>query len=169
MLAVEEKHTYKVTIKNSKGRVYEYTYEKDPAHNHVTNRKPSQHHADFKYSEGKIQLSLRTKQLVLERDNYKCQSPGPHSGRLNVHHKDGSGRSDNANQSMDNLITLCSMCHMRLHYKVSDKHKTICNLYKEGFTIYQIADQYGVTKQCIQQILKRNNSTYHQIHSESKS
>jgi 5-methylcytosine-specific restriction endonuclease McrA len=52
---------------------------------------------------------------VLKRDNYMCRHC--RSGEnLNVHHIDGNGRtSDNPNNEIDNLITLCLSCHMQLH------------------------------------------------------
>lgn len=51
---------------------------------------------------------------VLERDNYKCQLCGNKS-QLVVHHSDFSGQSENANNDMDNLITLCRSCHAKIH------------------------------------------------------
>ena len=54
------------------------------------------------------------KYKVLERDNYKCQTCGNKS-QLVVHHKDLSGQSDNVNNDMDNLVTLCRRCHINIH------------------------------------------------------
>lgn len=48
---------------------------------------------------------------ALERDSYTCQSLPPHSGRLEVHHKD----DDKHNTDLDNLLTLCAKCHKRIH------------------------------------------------------
>lgn len=48
---------------------------------------------------------------ALERDNYECQSLPPHSGRLEVHHKD----DDKHHTDLDNLLTLCAKCHKRIH------------------------------------------------------
>lgn len=54
------------------------------------------------------------KYKILERDNYTCQICG-NTTQLVVHHKDDSGQSDNPNNDMDNLITLCRRCHINIH------------------------------------------------------
>ncbi len=67
------------------------------------------------------------KQLVLERDNFECQECGMSQQQhiilfnfqLIVHHKDGKGRrSEDINNDMDNLITLCVKCHGRIHREI---------------------------------------------------
>ena len=55
---------------------------------------------------------------VLKRDNYTCQKCGSKTNKLCVHHIDGQGRrSEEANNKMSNLQTLCIPCHSRLHSK----------------------------------------------------
>jgi len=58
------------------------------------------------------------------RDGYACQKCGityePGSGRLVAHHKDGNKK----NCSMDNLITLCRVCHGILHGENYKKRRT---------------------------------------------
>lgn len=51
---------------------------------------------------------------VLERDDYTCQVCG-NTTQLVLHHKDESGQSDNPNNEIDNLITLCRRCHINIH------------------------------------------------------
>lgn len=51
------------------------------------------------------------RKVALERDGHRCQSDGPHSGRLEVHHVDG----DKHNTELFNLTTLCAKCHKRTH------------------------------------------------------
>lgn len=51
---------------------------------------------------------------VLKRDNCKCQFCNT-SEQLVVHHLDGSGKLDEPNNEMDNLVTLCKKCHAKLH------------------------------------------------------
>jgi 5-methylcytosine-specific restriction endonuclease McrA len=49
---------------------------------------------------------------VLKRDNYTCQRcgpPGKYGYRLHVHHKNREAEAHI--NSMDNLITLCTICH----------------------------------------------------------
>ena len=54
---------------------------------------------------------------IRERDNFKCTMCGVSQmeciKKLNVHHKD----EDKNNLSIDNLISLCSSCHQKLHWK----------------------------------------------------
>lgn len=54
------------------------------------------------------------KYKVLERDNYECQICG-NKNKLVIHHKDCSGQTDNPNNELDNLITLCRRCHINIH------------------------------------------------------
>lgn len=63
------------------------------------------------------------RELVLQRDGYKCQRCGvallltPH--RTAVHHRDG----DKDHNSLDNLVTLCRKCHPRIHGPLSMEHR----------------------------------------------
>ena len=54
---------------------------------------------------------------VLERDGYKCVRCGNSRKKdLIVHHIDGLGRtSEEKNNNMDNLQTLCLSCHSYVH------------------------------------------------------
>lgn len=52
--------------------------------------------------------------LVLKRDNYKCTSCGSIK-RIIVHHIDKTGCLENPNNDENNLITLCSSCHINTH------------------------------------------------------
>jgi len=54
--------------------------------------------------------SLR--QQVLRRDGWRCQSCGTMSN-LEVHHK--QFRSHSGCDSEENLITLCTQCHICIH------------------------------------------------------
>jgi 5-methylcytosine-specific restriction endonuclease McrA len=51
------------------------------------------------------------KKQIKERDNYQCQNSNcrRNSVRLHVHHID----YDEENCSFDNLITLCTSCHIK--------------------------------------------------------
>ena len=52
------------------------------------------------------------RQQVLRRDDWRCQSCGAMSN-LEVHHK--QFRSHAGQDSEENLITLCVMCHEKMH------------------------------------------------------
>jgi 5-methylcytosine-specific restriction endonuclease McrA len=52
------------------------------------------------------------RQQVLRRDGWRCQSCGTMSN-LEVHHKEF--RSQSGDDSEQNLITLCTQCHARIH------------------------------------------------------
>jgi 5-methylcytosine-specific restriction endonuclease McrA len=54
--------------------------------------------------------SLR--QQILKRDGWRCQSCGTMSN-LEVHHMEF--RSHSGSDSEENLITLCTACHARVH------------------------------------------------------
>ena len=54
--------------------------------------------------------SLR--QQILRRDGWRCQSCGTMSN-LEVHHREF--RSHSGADSEENLITLCTACHARVH------------------------------------------------------
>lgn len=90
----------------------------------------------------KVQNLRRKKALhrILERDNFTCQHCGKHGQRLAVHHKDGSGETDNPNHDDKNLTSVCYKCHKIVH--------TINYLVKDGelFVIGKIFDVMGVNE-----------------------
>jgi 5-methylcytosine-specific restriction endonuclease McrA len=51
-------------------------------------------------------------QQILRRDGWRCQSCGTMSN-LEVHHREF--RSQSGADSEENLITLCTTCHARVH------------------------------------------------------
>ena len=55
----------------------------------------------------------RLRQQILRRDGWRCQSCGSMSN-LEVHHM--KFRSHSGADSDDNLITLCTACHARVHH-----------------------------------------------------
>ena len=58
-------------------------------------------------------LSYETlRQQILGRDGWRCQSCGTMSN-LEAHHREF--RSHSGDDSEENLITLCTACHARLH------------------------------------------------------
>jgi len=52
------------------------------------------------------------RQQILRRDGWRCQSCGTMSN-LEVHHREF--RSHSGSDSEENLITLCTACHARMH------------------------------------------------------
>jgi 5-methylcytosine-specific restriction endonuclease McrA len=56
--------------------------------------------------------SQRLRARVLKRDSWRCQSCGSMSN-LEVHH--ARFRSQQGDDTDENLITLCSRCHKHLH------------------------------------------------------
>lgn len=61
--------------------------------------------------------------FILERDNHSCLVCGDNgsNSKLTVHHIDGKSyasgfKPNEANNSVDNLITLCNSCHHKLHW-----------------------------------------------------
>lgn len=63
------------------------------------------------FEEYGMDFNKELKQYILERDNYTCQDPncdGNHK-KLHIHHIDYNKKNNNS----ENLITLCSSCHMK--------------------------------------------------------
>ena len=54
------------------------------------------------------------RQQILRRDGWRCQSCGTMSN-LEVHHMEFRGHS--GTDSEENLITLCTACHARVHHR----------------------------------------------------
>jgi 5-methylcytosine-specific restriction endonuclease McrA len=63
---------------------------------------------------------------VLERDGWRCQKCGSLEN-LQVHHK--IKRSQQGNDSLQNLVTLCAYCHMHEHEQLfhSIPAMRVCN------------------------------------------
>jgi 5-methylcytosine-specific restriction endonuclease McrA len=57
------------------------------------------------------------RQQVLRRDGWRCQSCGAMSS-LEIHHKEF--RSHSGHDSEENLITLCTQCHVGVHHNPND-------------------------------------------------
>ena len=58
------------------------------------------------------QIYRRLMKRVLERDGWRCQKCGSLEN-LQVHHQ--TKRSQQGNDSLDNLVTLCAYCHLAEH------------------------------------------------------
>lgn len=59
---------------------------------------------------------------ALERDEYTCTICGAKKD-LVVHHIDCSGQTDEPNNDVDNLTTLCRRCHINLHKLINKQNK----------------------------------------------
>ena len=140
-------------VRSKAGRVYEYDYSTRQA-----GRKSSVHHPDFKYKEvSDCPYSDLNRQRCLERDTFTCQicGCGP-IGDLDVHHKDGRSpeKSHNqANNSLSNLITLCTSCHQILHYGTPGNRMDTVSRRENGEALQIIANSYGLTRQRVHQII----------------
>ena len=62
------------------------------------------------------QVYRRLMKRVLERDGWRCQKCGSLEN-LQVHHK--IRRSQQGNDSLENLVTLCAYCHLAEHEQLS--------------------------------------------------
>lgn len=66
-------------------------------------------------------LLAKTRPIVLERDGYKCTKCGKNK-KLCVHHIKGDGLTSSIkdkDHTPNNLVTLCTSCHSRLHHPVT--------------------------------------------------
>lgn len=52
---------------------------------------------------------------AVDRDGGKCRVCQTSPREPHVHHIDGTGHTQTPNHSLENLVTLCSGCHLRLH------------------------------------------------------
>jgi len=62
------------------------------------------------------------KKAVLNRDNHSCQRCGKTGKHLAIHHINGRGESGSmgeADNRMENLVTLCHSCHRYVHHYIS--------------------------------------------------
>ena len=109
---------------------------------------------------------------VLERDNYICQICGKKANE--VHHTDGSGSNHftrDMNNNIDNLITLCHACHMKIEIdkvgsfsngkwkEEKERNIMIYNLSKR-IPQSQVARNIGISRQRISQIIKKHLTRY---------
>lgn len=56
----------------------------------------------------------RKRRKALKRDGYQCQYCGKYNCRLEVHHL---SYKNLGNEHLNDLITLCSTCHQKIHNK----------------------------------------------------
>ena len=71
----------------------------------------------------------RLMKKVLERDGWRCQKCGSLEN-LQVHHK--IRRSQQGNDALENLVTLCAYCHMEEHGQLCYEGKAIQAANKEN-------------------------------------
>jgi len=108
--------------------------------------------------------------LALKRDNYTCQECGKKDGRIQVHHMDGSSAfGEDANNKLENLVTLCSRCHRQCHalnprkVKLSRRLGMIVKRLKNGSSVRDIADKCNVSRQAIYKLLSDNKIDIEEI------
>jgi Fe-S-cluster-containing dehydrogenase component len=90
------------------------------------------------------------RERCFERDGYKCVMCGSVK-QLIPHHKDGSGQTDNPNNALDNLETLCRKCHMAIHDpnpNKPNKVKRICEYCGAEFEVTPSRVKNGRGKYC---------------------
>ena len=74
------------------------------------------------------EFNKRLKRAILKRDNYKCKICGRKKDLfipLDIHHLD----QNKNNNDQDNLITLCHICHSKIHNNISFMEANHQNLY----------------------------------------
>ena len=63
------------------------------------------------------------REAVFARDNWTCQECGDNrGGNLNAHHKKSFSRYPKLRLALDNGITLCKNCHIKVHKKGGKCH-----------------------------------------------
>jgi hypothetical protein len=116
-----------------------------------------------KYPNGKqisdAPSSKKNRRSVLERDGLKCTNCGS-TRNIDIHHKDGKSyrrAQSDANNKLENLITLCHKCHQRQHRGIIKRHLEIITRRNTGETFNSIAISMGVSRQRIHQIYAYQN------------
>jgi hypothetical protein len=117
------------------------------------------------YQKGTLFKSQNVKQYVLQRDKYECKYCKGKSkdNKLQVHHI--IPRSNGGSDNDTNLITLCSMCHKRLHdgkinitktgHKSNLKHATQMNILINMFrNQWDFTETFGYITKVIRQAFK---------------
>jgi endogenous inhibitor of DNA gyrase (YacG/DUF329 family) len=106
------------------------------------------------YSDRRYKDEIRfggNRELALKRDGYKCVLCGVKEG-ITVHHKDGSGQSDNPNNELENLITLCRSTHCMEHgltqWKTSHSSNVDCLYCGKKFAVEDARKNDGRGKYC---------------------
>jgi len=100
------------------------------------------------------------RELVLERDGYKCVECGAVE-KLAVHHKDHTGQTENRNDDPSNLITLCSSCHGKQHGKPINQEIhiiAVCGVCGKEFNTTTYLIEGGRGKYCSAECQKKRNS-----------
>jgi hypothetical protein len=100
----------------------------------------------------------KIREKVFKRDNYKCSKCNRSNITLNIHHLDGSndGYWEDANNKINNLITLCIYCHSEAHKgeNITRKRiKKIIELRNKGLKLKQIGDIFNVSGERVRQII----------------
>lgn len=134
-------------IQSKTGRIYKYDYPHPR-----TPRKLSIHHPDFKYQDPSTNEILR-------RTTFRCEICAATNRRLYIHHKDelGYSKTNTPNNNHANLLIVCAKCHMQLHkIGVFPDIKVIIQLRTQGYTLRRIGEVFGLSKQRIHQLLKKN-------------
>jgi hypothetical protein len=85
------------------------------------------------------------RKIVLKRDGYKCVDCGSRY-KVQVHHKDFSGQSENPNNDPDNLISLCERCHQGKHKTLG--YKVNCMICGKEFYTTSYKQSIGKGKYC---------------------
>jgi len=86
------------------------------------------------------------KTAIFQRDNYVCRlCNATQSGNgkpLVIHHIDGSGGTQNINNNLTNLITLCNRCHHHTHRHQRKYNFTFSSIEDIVRTMARVIEEY---------------------------
>ncbi|WP_296875335.1 RNA-guided endonuclease IscB [uncultured Methanobrevibacter sp.] len=103
------------------------------------------------YQHGDAEGFYNVKSAVLSRDKYTCQICGKKHTKLEVHHI--IFKSQGGSNRMDNLVTLCSDCHSKIHKKQLTFNKKV--------KTFKHASHMNIMRKRILESLKREfNNVY---------
>lgn len=114
--------------KIAKSLIGNIPWNKGIPHSIETKKKIREHHADISgknhpnWKGGKsfepysVNWTETLRQSIRERDHYTCQMPGCHKHQGDIAHAVHHIDYDKKNCSPDNLLTLCTSCHLKTNY-----------------------------------------------------
>ena len=104
------------------------------------------------------------RKLRLEKDNWTCQNCGSKSN-IHVHHLDGKSTDkvrEDANNKLENLITLCHKCHLTVYHASTTKSKKSLSLIDyhgrhPGMSYSALSRVFHLSRERVGQILGRKH------------
>jgi len=97
---------------------------------------------------------------AMVRDGYKCVDCGESNrDKLIVHHLDESREAGRLNNNLDNLVTLCRICHSKRHGLNKNLAPLVLEMREMGYTYEEIGIKLGFSRQRAYELYKKQIDT----------